>query len=74
MSDLGILRQLEAAAAVAAAANPSSHSDIAVASPATMQRANTFVGTATYMAPERIDGREYSFASTNMLALTTVLR
>lgn len=26
-------------------------------------RANTFVGTATFMAPERIDGREYSFPS-----------
>ncbi len=26
-------------------------------------RANTFVGTATYMAPERIDGREYSYPS-----------
>jgi len=28
-----------------------------------MQRANTFVGTVTYMAPERIDGREYSYPS-----------
>lgn len=30
---------------------------------ASIARANTFVGTATYMAPERIDGREYSYPS-----------
>ena len=28
-----------------------------------IHRASTFVGTATYMAPERIDGQEYSFSS-----------
>jgi serine/threonine protein kinase len=28
-----------------------------------MPRAQTFVGTATYMAPERIDGREYGYPS-----------
>lgn len=28
-----------------------------------MPRAQTFVGTATYMAPERIDGRNYSYPS-----------
>lgn len=28
-----------------------------------MYRANTFVGTLTYMAPERIDGRSYTFNS-----------
>ena len=28
-----------------------------------MPRAQTFVGTATYMSPERIDGREYSYPS-----------
>eukprot|EP01041_Mallomonas_annulata_P004307 gene4307-8567_t len=28
-----------------------------------MQRAHTFVGTVTYMAPERIDGRDYSYPS-----------
>jgi len=28
-----------------------------------MQKTNTFVGTATYMSPERIDGKEYSFPS-----------
>jgi serine/threonine protein kinase len=28
-----------------------------------LQRAHTFVGTATYMSPERIDGREYSYPS-----------
>jgi len=26
-----------------------------------IQKTNTFVGTATYMSPERIDGKEYSF-------------
>ncbi len=31
--------------------------------PSAMHRAHTFVGTATYMAPERIDGREYSYPS-----------
>ncbi len=28
-----------------------------------IHRAQTFVGTATYMSPERIDGREYSYPS-----------
>eukprot|EP01035_Chromulina_nebulosa_P019614 gene19614-25521_t len=29
----------------------------------TLPRTHTFVGTATYMSPERIDGKEYSFPS-----------
>lgn len=28
-----------------------------------LQRTNTYVGTAAYMSPERIDGKEYSFPS-----------
>lgn len=30
---------------------------------AVLPRVNTFVGTATYMSPERIDGRDYSYPS-----------
>jgi serine/threonine protein kinase len=63
VSDLGILRQLDAADANSSLA-PSIDSSSGVGSPSIIPRANTFVGTATYMAPERIDGREYSFAST----------
>lgn len=33
------------------------------ASQGVMKKAHTFVGTAAYMSPERIDGREYSFPS-----------
>lgn len=40
---------------------PSSGAPISMGSP--LQRAHTFVGTATYMSPERIDGREYSYPS-----------
>jgi serine/threonine protein kinase len=29
--------------------------------PGKLQKTNTFVGTATYMSPERIDGKDYSF-------------
>lgn len=29
----------------------------------TLPRTNTFVGTSTYMSPERIDGKEYSYPS-----------
>jgi serine/threonine protein kinase len=29
--------------------------------PGQLQKTNTFVGTATYMSPERIDGKDYSF-------------
>lgn len=31
--------------------------------PGQLPRTNTFVGTASYMSPERIDGKEYSFPS-----------
>lgn len=31
--------------------------------PGVLQRTKTFVGTATYMSPERIDGKEYGFPS-----------
>jgi serine/threonine protein kinase len=31
--------------------------------PGVLPRTNTFVGTASYMSPERIDGKEYSFSA-----------
>ena len=53
MSDLGILRQIE----------PWQEQEDGDGDKTGMHRAQTFVGTTTYMAPERIDGREYSYGS-----------
>lgn len=50
VADLGIMKQLP----------PDS---IAPNGQRVLARTNTFVGTATYMSPERIDGKEYSYPS-----------
>lgn len=50
VADLGILKQL---------AEPSKIGGVTSKLPKT----NTFVGTTTYMSPERIDGKDYSFPS-----------
>lgn len=47
MADLGIMKQLS----------------VKQGGSALLPKTNTFVGTATYMSPERIDGKEYSFPS-----------
>ena len=60
IADLGILRQMD----------PTEHGGIGTAATVavnadgeTIPRAQTFVGTATYMSPERIDGRDYTYPS-----------
>ena len=53
VSDLGILRQIEPELEVGDDCGDNT----------AMHRAQTFVGTTTYMAPERIDGQEYSYSS-----------
>lgn len=50
VADLGIMKQLPP-------------DTIAPNGQRTLARTNTFVGTATYMSPERIDGKEYSYPS-----------
>lgn len=50
MADLGIMKQLPP-------------DTIAPNGQRVLARTNTFVGTATYMSPERIDGKEYSYPS-----------
>lgn len=57
VSDLGILRQIDPALDI----DPGKglhEQDVNK-----LHRAHTFVGTTTYMAPERIDGQEYSYSS-----------
>lgn len=78
IADLGILKQMEPAEQAlvpTAAAAPSSSSsssapadgaeggNAAVVAVDVIPRTQTFVGTATYMSPERIDGRDYSYPS-----------
>lgn len=58
VADMGIVRQMSMVNNDDD--NDASYSDIHDTS---IPRANTFVGTATYMAPERIDGRDYSYPS-----------
>lgn len=58
VSDLGILRQIEPEIAVVGA-----EPQLPVQEISKLHRAHTFVGTTTYMAPERIDGQEYSYSS-----------
>jgi serine/threonine protein kinase len=48
VADLGIMKQLNMTTG---------------AKKGLLPKTNTFVGTATYMSPERIDGKEYSFPS-----------
>lgn len=56
VADLGILKQLtEPAQKVGGGGG--------VKSKLSLPKTNTFVGTTTYMSPERIDGKEYSFPS-----------
>lgn len=54
VSDLGILRQIEPEV---------DFDDGENVDKTAMHRAQTFVGTTNYMAPERIDGQEYSYSS-----------
>lgn len=79
IADFGILRQMDEIAVKSGGTNSAGNVlDTVVESPTNrgmspknakgaddllMPRAQTFVGTATYMAPERIDGREYSYPS-----------
>jgi len=76
IADFGILRQMDETAAKSETASSAGNVlDTVVESPTNrarntggdpygdMPRAQTFIGTATYMAPERIDGREYSYPS-----------
>ena len=67
VSDLGILKQLETSdeqLQLGQGDASSTSPTIGKRDPSpVIPRARTFVGTATYMAPERIDGREYSFGS-----------
>lgn len=55
LSDFGILRQIDDVSS-ASGSTPGRQGEM-------MDRAHTFVGTVSYMAPERIDGREYSYNS-----------
>lgn len=59
VADMGIVRQMSAGD------NHDNNDDLSHGDnqDAQIPRANTFVGTATYMAPERIDGRDYSYPS-----------
>lgn len=74
ISDLGILRQIDPleiannTGVVATSATESgtmlvSSDGNGAASDSGIHRAHTFCGTATYMAPERIDGQDYSYSS-----------
>eukprot|EP00602_Paraphysomonas_sp_CaronLab_P007344 CAMPEP_0185034520 /NCGR_PEP_ID=MMETSP1103-20130426/24491_1 /TAXON_ID=36769 /ORGANISM="Paraphysomonas bandaiensis, Strain Caron Lab Isolate" /LENGTH=639 /DNA_ID=CAMNT_0027571211 /DNA_START=267 /DNA_END=2186 /DNA_ORIENTATION=- len=54
VSDLGILRQIETDVEEMGSNNGEGNG---------MHRAQTFVGTTTYMSPERIDGQDYSYSS-----------
>lgn len=57
VADLGILKQLtEPAQRVGGGVG-------GVKSKLALPKTNTFVGTTTYMSPERIDGKDYSFPS-----------
>lgn len=66
IADFGILRQMDAEVATI---SPQLGSDVegervtSPKNPTGIVRASTFVGTATYMSPERIDGRTYSYPS-----------
>lgn len=53
VADLGIMKQLPSGPGLGGAHSTGS----------ALPRTSTFVGTATYMSPERIDGKEYSFPS-----------
>jgi serine/threonine protein kinase len=59
VSDLGILRQIEPELDLQGEFELDENGDKTAA----IHRAHTFVGTTTYMAPERIDGQEYSYSS-----------
>jgi serine/threonine protein kinase len=50
VADLGIMKQMQAGPDIGHTKSK-------------LSRTNTFVGTATYMSPERIDGKEYSYSS-----------
>jgi len=69
VADLGILKQLDEAEEVktgggaAVAINKNDENGITQIERPNLQRTNTFVGTATYMSPERIDGKDYSYPS-----------
>lgn len=54
VADLGILKQLAEPAAQVGGGSVGSR---------LLPKTNTFVGTTTYMSPERIDGKDYSFPS-----------
>ena len=59
IADLGILRQMDPSDQLGG----TSPSIVNTAEGDSIPRAQTFVGTATYMSPERIDGRDYSYPS-----------
>jgi serine/threonine protein kinase len=76
VSDLGILRQIDIDKDIREESKRSTPSKedimsgagegkeggtVEVRPAATMHRAHTFVGTTTYMSPERIDGQDYSY-------------
>ena len=74
VSDLGILRQIDIDQDVRNESKLSSptHGDLddsyaeskqeqAGQAPSVMHRVHTFVGTTTYMSPERLDGQDYSY-------------
>ena len=76
ISDFGIAKQLletnHSAISTPSSADGATSSNLTTsrstdsdyeASQGVMKKAHTFVGTAAYMSPERIDGREYSFPS-----------
>jgi len=58
IADFGILKQMSSEPSL-----PSSPSLVANSATEGIPRTQTFVGTATYMSPERIDGKEYSYPS-----------
>lgn len=60
VSDLGILRQIEPELNLQGGGLDTDENGDKIAA---MHRAHTFVGTTNYMAPERIDGQEYSYSS-----------
>lgn len=68
ISDFGIVKHLEGggsgeATAVSSAMHSMSGSRSQSGEFTPIRKAHTFVGTAAYMSPERIDGREYGFSS-----------
>ena len=67
VSDLGILRQVDPVeqqfSSETGADNELNNKDDIAEDGKNLCRVNSFVGTATYMSPERIDGRDYGFAS-----------